>query len=403
MTDRHPTDADPNIATAYDRMAAAADSVGIRRVHLIGWRDIDHPEAGGSEEHATQLGRHLTGAGLEVVHHTGAVPGAPTEVVRDGVRVVRRGGKVGVFLTTITDSLRGRLGPRDGLIDIFHGAPFFAPLWARGPQIGIIHHVHLGTWHHLIHPPFDRIGHLTEAHLVRHVYRRTPIVTVAESTRDEIVARMGIPREHVTVAPQGLAERFAPGGERHPRPLVVAVARMMPQKGLADLIPILAATREKVPDMEAVIVGDGPQRPQLEHLRREHDAEAWLQMPGRLDDDEVVDWYRRAWVVASASHREGFGLTLIESAACGTPVVATSMPGHTDAVAEGISGHLVHGPEEFTTQLSGLLLDDERRERLARTALEWTSRFSWEASAEAILDALVRDAARRRSSRRTRG
>lgn len=381
-------------------MAAAADAAGLRRIHLVTFRDRDHADAGGSEEHASQVARHLHLAGLEVVHHTGAVPGAPDDLDRDGVRVVRRGGRLGVFATTVVDELSGRLGPRDGLVEVFHGVPFFAPLWARGPRVALIHHVHLGTWHHLLPFPGDRIGDALERYLVPLLYRRSTVVTAAPSARDEIVEQLRLPARNISVVPHGIDPRFRPGGRRSDRPRVVAVARMMPQKGLADLLPILATVKERLPDLTAVVVGDGPQRPELEQLRRQLDAEGWLEFAGRVDDDELVAQYQQAWAAVSASHREGFGLTLTEAAACGTPAIATRIPGHVDAIAEGTSGHLTDGPAEMADAIVAVLTDPAERARLSAGALEWASSFTWANSAAGVLDALCADARRRSSGRR---
>jgi glycosyltransferase involved in cell wall biosynthesis len=379
-------------------MAEAAAAAGISRIHMVCWRDLDHPEAGGAEEHTTQIGRHLVLAGLEVVHHTGELPSGPDEIVRDGVRVVRRGGRVGVFATSVTDELRGRMGPRDAMIDVFHGMPFFTPLWARGPRAAMIHHVHLGTWHHLLPAPADRVGHFIENRIVPFLYRNEIILTIADSTKHEIIEGLRLPEKNVRVVVNGIDPRFRPGGARNARPLVVAVARMMPQKGLTDLIPILAAVRERVPDLEAVIIGDGPQRPELEALRRAHGATEWLDLPGRLPDDELVAWYQRAWLAVSSSRREGFGLTLTEAAACGTPVVASRISGHVDAVVEGRTGHLVDGPVEFADVVVDLLDDEARRAALSASARDVAASFTWDATAAAVLDALCEDAARRRTS-----
>lgn len=391
-----PTPRSPRATDHHELMADMARRAGITRVHLVAFRDRDHPEAGGSEEHAVQIADHLRRSGLEVAHHTGAVPGGPRSVDRDGVQVMRRGGKLGVFATTVVDELAGRMGPRDGLIEIFHGVPFFAPLWARGPRVAFIHHVHLGTWHHLVPKPADRVGELLEGRLVPLVYRNSTIVTAAESARDEIVSELGLSADRIHIAPHGIDPRYVPGGARADQPTVLAVARMMPQKGLADLLPILAEVRSRVPDLQAVVVGDGPQRPELERQRSALGATEWLEFAGRVDDAELVEHYRRAWVAVSASHREGFGLTLTEAAACGTPVVATRIPGHLDAVSDGHSGVLVDDHHTFVDAVERLLVDHSWRDQLATGALEWSSRFRWEASAAAVLAALCDDAQRRR-------
>jgi glycosyltransferase involved in cell wall biosynthesis len=377
-------------------MAERADRAGLRRLHLFAFRDLDDPDAGGSEEHASQVARHFAAAGREVVLHTGRVRGEPREIVRDGVRVVRRGGRLGVFATSVLDERLGRLGRADGIIEIFHGVPFFVPWWSRLPHVGVVHHVHLGTWDMLLPPPFHHVGHAIERHLVPIAYRRRTLLTAAPSARDEIVEHYRIDPAQIAIAPHGVDDRFEPGGQRAPRPLVVAVARLMPQKGISDVLRVAALVHKQVPDLEVVVVGDGPHRARFEDERRRLGADEYVRFVGRATDPELVDWYRRAWVTLSASHREGFGLTLIEAAACGTPVVASRIPGHVDAIAEGRSGLLADGVDELAGDLVRLLTDQALREKMGTAALEHAEGFRWEASASALLHALADDADRRR-------
>lgn len=380
----------------HARMRSDADRSGVRRIHVFAFRDRDDPEAGGSEEHAHQVCRHLALAGREVTLHTGRVPSGPAELRRDGYRVVRRGGRYTVFAASILDELTGRLGPADAVVEIFHGVPFFAPLWSRAPQLGVVHHVHLGTWHLLLPGPPGHVGHAVERHLVPRVYRGRALVTAAPSARDEMVTGYGFDPRDVEVAPHGVDARFAPGGARAPHALVLCVARLMPQKGVDELLRAVVAVRDAVPDVEVVVVGDGPQRGQLGALVRDLGVGDNVRFVGRVDDDDLVGWYRRAWVVASASTREGFGLTLTEAAACGTPVVASRIPGHVDAVEEGLSGLLADDTEELALGLVEVLRDAELRGRLSRGALEHARAFRWEESAAVLLRVLCGEADRRR-------
>jgi len=386
---------DVRVPSAHERMAARADAAGIRRIHVFAFRDRDDPHAGGSEEHATQVCTHFARAGREVTLHTGRVPDEAPEVERNGFRVVRRGGRVGVFATSVLDERLGRLGPADGIVEIFHGVPFFAPLWTRTPQVGLVHHVHLGTWDDLLPGLPGRIGHLIERFAVPAVYRRRALVTAAPSARDEIVEHYGVDPSRITIAPHGIADRFSPGGERAASPLVVAVTRLMPQKGVEELVHALVRMKAAVPDADATIVGDGPHRERFLEVARSLGAD-WIHWAGRVTDDELVEWYRRAWVVASASRREGFGLTLTEAAACGTPTVATRIPGHVDAVDEGRSGLLADSTDELGDRLAEVLSDASLRARLERGALDHAARFRWEEAAATLLGALCDEAARRR-------
>lgn len=390
-----PDASDVSAVQTHERMAARADEAGVRRIHVLAFRDRDDPHAGGSEEHATQVCTHLAAAGREVTLHTGRVPGGPSEIERAGFRVVRRGGRLGVFATSVLDERLGRLGPADGIVEIFHGVPFFAPLWTRTPQVGLVHHVHLGTWDDLLPGLPGRVGHLIERFAVPAVYRRRALVTAAPSARDEIVEHYGADPSRITIAPHGIADRFSPGGDRSDAPLVVAVTRLMPQKGVEELVHALVRVKEQVPDAEATIVGDGPHRDRFVEVARSLGA-GWIRWAGRVSDQELVEWYRRAWVVASASRREGFGLTLTEAAACGTPTVATRIPGHVDAVDEGRSGLLADTTHELGDRIAGLLTDPALRARLERGALEHATRFRWEEAAATLLGALCDEAVRRR-------
>jgi glycosyltransferase involved in cell wall biosynthesis len=170
----------------------------------------------------------------------------------------------------------------------------------------------------------------------------------------------------------------------------------MPQKGIPALLEALTIAKADVPDLDAVIVGDGPHRADYEALVSSTGAEGWVRFMGRVADDELVDWYRRAWLVASASQREGFGLTLTEAAACGTPTVATRIPGHVDAVDDGVSGLLATGTAELGAAIARVLLDHDLRAALVAGALQHGRQFRWDASAAALLGALCDDAERHR-------
>jgi glycosyltransferase involved in cell wall biosynthesis len=145
-----------------------------------------------------------------------------------------------------------------------------------------------------------------------------------------------------------------------------------------------------VPDLTIRIVGEGYERERLDAVIRELDAERWVQLTGRVDEPELVRLYQQAWVAASASAREGWGLSLTEAAACGTPAVATRIAGHTDAVRHGVSGLLVPGTaDDLSAALVQVLRDPARRARLAAGAQQRASTLSWEATALGVMRSLA--------------
>ncbi len=316
-------------------------------------------------------------------------------LTRDGYRVVRQAGRYSVFPGAAWEGLRMGHRPGDALVEVWNGMPFLSPLWYRGPRIVFLHHVHAEMWGMVLPPSLARLGDAIERRVAPPLYRRSRIVTLSESSRREIIDMLGFRPEQISVAPPGIDARFRAGGRRSSTPLVVAVGRLVPVKRFDVLIRVLAKLKVDHPSLEAVIIGEGYERPQLELLREEFGATDWLSMPGRASDDDLVSWYRRAWVVASSSQREGWGMTLTEAAACGTPAVATAIAGHADAVVDGESGILVDDAGDLQTALNRLLSDDVLRNRLSKGALSRSRWFTWEATARRALEVLAAQAATR--------
>jgi glycosyltransferase involved in cell wall biosynthesis len=375
-------------------LASIAADAGLRRIHFVAWRDLDDPEAGGSELHAHKVASLWAAAGLDVSFRTSAVHGASDTLTRDGYRVLRRAGRYGVFPGAAWEGMRMGYRPGDALVEIWNGMPFLSPLWYGGPRLVFLHHVHAEMWGMVLPPTLARLGDTMERRIAPRFYRGSRIVTLSESSRSEIIEMLHLRPERVTVAPPGVDERYGPGGHRSDTPLVVAVGRLVPVKRFDDLLRALAPLKADHPELEAVIIGEGNERAALEARRAELGATDWIHLPGRVGDDELVDWYRRAWVVASTSQREGWGMTLTEAAACGTPAVATNIAGHSDAVVDGESGLLVDEVDGLSDALGRVLGDEVLRSRLSKGAVAHARWFTWDATARRALEALAEEAAR---------
>ncbi len=376
------------------KLGDIAGDAGLERVSILAWRDLDDPEAGGSELHASNVAALWAEAGIEVTMRTSHAAGHSQVSWRDGYRVIRKAGRYLVFPRAAFSEMMGWHGGRDGLVEIWNGMPFFSPLWARTPHVTWLHHVHAEMWQMTLPPRLAALGSTIESRIAPPFYRRTPTVTLSESSKRELVHDLKFKADRVTVVPPGIDPQFSPGGAKSPTPLVVAVGRLVPVKQFEVLVEALVQLRASHPQLEAVIVGEGYRRDELEAQVREARAEQWFRLPGRVDDAELVDLYRRAWVLASTSAREGWGMTVTEAAACGTPAVASRVAGHEDAVVDGETGLLVTGREETVAALDAVLRDPDLRARLGAGARDGAARFTWEATARGTLEVLA-DAARR--------
>jgi glycosyltransferase involved in cell wall biosynthesis len=243
-----------------------------------------------------------------------------------------------------------------------------------------LHHVHAEMWDMTLSPSLARLGYGIEHRLAPPFYRRSQIVTLSDSARDDLVRRLHLSRDRVTVVPPGIDDRFSPGGTAAPDPFIVAVGRLVPVKRFAWFVEAMLALKE--PELEALVADAG--------------AGDWLSLPGRVTDAELVDLYRRAWLVCSTSVREGWGMTITEAAACGTPAVATRIAGHEDAVVDGESGLLASSVSELVEASESVLANPMLRRRLSQGALRRSERMTWERTAEVTLQTLAAQVTRHR-------
>ena len=377
-------------------LAAELLAVGCRRVHVLAWRDLDDDDAGGSEVHADHFMSRWAAAGLEVTHRTSFAVGQPETAERNGYQVVRRGSRYSVFPRTVIAEtvLQGRY---DAMVEIWNGVPWFSPVWCRRPRINFLHHVHGPMWDQILPGPLASFGRVLEARLAPPFYRRTLTVTPSDATRDELL-HLGFRPDRTVAVNNGVEEMFQPGGVRADVPTVVCVGRLAPVKRQDQLIEAAVVAKRRVPDLQLVIVGDGPLRPVLEAHIAGHDAHDWIHLAGKLSHAELIALYQRAWLVSSASLAEGWGLTLTEAAACGTLAVATDINGHRSSVVDGVTGVLAP-LERLGDTLADVLLDHQRREVLAANALARARTLTWEASATGVLAALHGEVMRNRRGR----
>jgi glycosyltransferase involved in cell wall biosynthesis len=169
--------------------------------------------------------------------------------------------------------------------------------------------------------------------------RAARIIAITESLARFQVERVGLPAAKVEVIHYGLDDLPQAWGENPPDPVspdahvLLCVCRLEPQKGVDVAIRAL----REIPGAQLVVLGEGPQRGELEQLARELDVQVYL--PGRVPD--VAAWLRRADLLVHPVRWEGFGLALLEAMLASLPVVATKVSSIPEIVVDGETGLLV--------------------------------------------------------------
>ena len=358
-----------------------------RRILVMNERDLRHPQAGGAEVHCFEICRRLVDGGDDVTLLASGFPGAPAEEAVEGVRVVRLGNRFTYYTRVVGAYRRLRVEAHfDVVVEDLNKFPFFARFWVREPLLVFAHHLFGRTAFRQVAFPVAAAIVAAEW-LVPRLYRRLPVVAVSASTRDELL-RGGLRPADVRVIPNGLDhERYRPGtAPRAAVPTVLVLGRVEPYKRIELLVDAVAA----LPGVRLIVAGSGTGLAAVRARVAARRLEGRVELLGWVDEAEKVRLLQTAHVFASTSEKEGWGLTVLEAAACGTPAVATDVPGLRDAVRDGETGLLVPpGDPAALARILGRVLDDGAlRARLGAGAIRWAARFRWDAVAAEVSEAL---------------
>ncbi len=357
------------------------------RILCFNWRDITHPWGGGAEVFLHEITKRFVPE-HEVVWFCGKYEGCREEDEIDGIRIIRRGERFSVYLHAMFNYLfRLRRQNFDIVIDSINGVPFFTPLFVRKPKVAIIHHLmKKDVFFRELPLPAAFVAWLAER-MIPFLYRKVPVVTVSNSSRQEI-AESGIPDEMLRIIHNAVEHEALGCGVKSARPVIAYVGRIKRYKQVDHLLQAFELVREAMPEAELVVAGRGGQN--LKKLVGSNPNSNSITLAGEISEEEKAEILKRAWVFVSPSMKEGWGITVIEANACGTPAIGYNVPGLRDSIRDGETGLLVpHGDiEQLAKAIIAVLTDSELRARLSRNALEWSSRFSWDNSAEEFLEIL---------------
>lgn len=356
---------------------------------LVNWQDRRNPHAGGAEIHLFELFSRIAALGHRVRLVCSGWPGAPAREEVEGIEVHRTGGRHSFALAGRGAVRRALRAERpDVVVEDINKLPLFLPLVTDCPLVVIVPHL-FGTTAFAEAPwPMAALVVLAEQPIPA-VYRRAAFHAISESTRDDLVRR-GVAPERVTVIHPGVdavAYHPAPSLDRTDPPSFLYVGRLRRYKGVAVAIEALARARLRRGDLQLVIAGGGPDRGRLEALARRLGVADAVRFAGFVPEVEKRRLLQTAWANLFPSPKEGWGITVMEAAACGTPSIASDSPGLRDSVRAGETGLLVpHGDAEaLAAAMLDLAGDRSRVDRLGAAARRHAVRHGWDAAAAATL------------------
>jgi glycosyltransferase involved in cell wall biosynthesis/SAM-dependent methyltransferase len=327
------------------------------RLVALSWRDLANSSAGGAEILIDKLLTGLASRG----HDVALLCGGP---------VAEHGYEAIIAMTRFRDA--------DVIIDVENGLPYFSPLWRRRPSLCLVHHVHTDQWHDRFPHPVASTCQAIERRVMPAIYRNRMFIAVSNSTAKDLMA-IGVPEHHICVIESGVDVPAGPAAETSSQPLFISLNRLVPHKRVELLLDAWALA---APDIAGrlIVAGDGPE---LGALRKKASTIPRVDVVGRVSEETKQRLLAEAWGIVSTAHHEGWGMSIMEAAAVGTPALALDAPGIRDAVVDDVTGVLVRAPHHVQASALAaawvtLAADRTRRERLGAAAQQRASHYSWE-------------------------
>jgi len=221
------------------------------------------------------------------------------------------------------------------------------------------------------------------------VYKNIQTITVSPSSKKEILEKELTKVEPIIIYNGVDLERYKPA-QKSNIPLILYVGRLKAYKSLNIFLYSAKKVLEKIPNVRFAIAGDGEEKEDLIKLAKRLNIFDQVSFLGKVSEEDKISLYQKAWVFVNPSLMEGWGITSIEANACGTPVVASNVPGLRDSVNNPHSGYLVpYGNVDiFSQRIIKLIKDDSLRAMFSIEAQYWAKQFDWQKSADKSMELL---------------
>lgn len=363
------------------------------KILVINWQDIKNPFGGGAEVHLHEIFKRIVALGHEVTLLCCEVDNLPKTEIIDGIKVIRHGSR-NTFNFGVKKYYLEHFANIDNnsdfdiVIDDVNKIPFYTPKFVNKPLMGISHHF-FGTSIFKEANPIAALYVYLSEYLMKFSYNKTPFAVVSESTLDEF-KRKGFDTSRYKIIYNAIdTNQFT--FQLTPKEEILTITyfgRLKKYKSIQQLFYAYRTINGKIPKSQLYIIGRGDYEAELKKLAQELNIQDNIKFWGFVDEQTKLSLLAKSHIVVNTSIKEGWGITNIETNACGTPVISANSPGLRDSVKVGQSGYLYEygNIQDLADKLLKLINDDKLRLELSLGALEWAKNFSWDKSALEMIE-----------------
>lgn len=340
-------------------------------------RDITHSKSGGAERTIYEISKRLVERGHKVKWISTNEGNEHKQEIIYGIDVQRIPGNVNVHFKT--HSIIREVKPDVIIDDLGHAVPWGSELLTKIPGTVFFRHLHRRSLKGQVSFPL-RVSLSSMEILYPILYRKWTFVTETDSSIEDL-ENLHIDKKRIVKIPPGVDFNMFKPLQRTEHPTIVYFGGFRDYKRPWEALFVLKDTLRENNRITLKMIGSGPSLSHVKSMSKGLGIEKNVQFLGKLDTSKLAEIVGKAWVNIHSSVTEGFGYSILESSAAGTPTVAYKVPGVRDVVKDGVNGYLV---EEKRRDLMGKKVLDviNDMDNLSNASVSEAHRYSWDRTTE---------------------
>ena len=346
------------------------------RILWLAHRDPLNPRAGGAERTIYEVCTRLVQRGHKVILLTGGWKSCKSIEYLDGIEVRRYGKNIGPHLALPVYLVKYHYDLV--LSDLGHAIPWILPSILNRHNIAFFHHLHARSLLGQVNPVMAKL--LTAIEKCYYIfYHNTYFVTESSTSMSDLLA-LGIKDKKIVMYPPGVDRKlFHPMVKTH-EPTLVYFGGMRKYKRPQESLFLLEDLLKKMKTVKLFIIGLGPEEPNLRKLASELNLQDCAIFKGRVSNTELSNIVASSWLNVHTSITEGWGFSILEASAAGTPTVAYNVPGVRNAIENAINGIKVKdGNRKALADAAFSILSDPKK--WWSSSIEIAKKYSWDKTA----------------------
>jgi glycosyltransferase involved in cell wall biosynthesis len=349
------------------------------RILWFSHRDIKYPSSGGAEKTIYEVGRRLVLKGNEMKWFSVAADSLPVAETISGIDIVRLPSNI---LAHVYAPIILRKEKYDVVVDdMAHAVPWGSENFSHSKGTVFFRHLHRRSLKGQVSMPKAFLLSGIEA-LYPFLYRRWPFVTESESSIQDL-ENLGIEKRRIAKIYPGLGENDFLTFDKTETPSLVYFGGMRDYKRPWEPLYVLKELINAYQDIHLFMVGSGLSLQNVKEICQNTGLSRYVTFTGRLSDEELKQLVGRSWVNIHSSVTEGFGLSIVEASALGTPTVAYDVPGVNETVEDGKNGALVEEGNRKMMAESIMRIIGQYSDWWVKSSIDAARKYSWEKTARA--------------------